>query len=433
MTVPWGGRSKRFHEVSRVPKFPTIFCEVIMAVRGGAKKVSVGRVILANNNATKRIAPGVTLVPHLGRLKCRVSCVKSCSKVRGGLVRRVGVPCCKVSSKGLEHCFSLGGFASPFHMLGKFNRTGGLLGRLGPSIIFSGNNFIAIPIMVTTNQHGVPAVVRRSSVAPKLTGGVYVPSTAGMYYGFPRAMGDLPTSGTMLANAPVHRRLLGKDGRTTHRFYNFASSGPILVIVNKDLNTTSIGRGVHGVLPRLLGRFRIVRLYNGKGVSRDLGSAGKCMRCRCVGRRLTSLFTLTSVIVSHTNTGTVYRLGTLGGPGLLVPLSTGTDHNSRVLGTHSFRHRKFDVMLRRRRVARDALLGTVHRLCRGERSCIRTVSRDDRVGSVRGVAKLVRSYMGGRWSPNCFLVFPNGPTSHPRSSIVRVVFYSVVVSNGRAH
>lgn len=351
--------------------------------------------MLANNNATKRIAPGVTLVPGLERLNCSVRCVNSCGKVRGRLVRPFKVPCRKVSSKGLHHCFDLRGFASPFHIVGNFNRTHGLVGDLGPSIVFSGNNFISIPIILTKGQYGIPIVVRRSSVAPNLTGGLTVPSTIGIYYGFPRALSTLPRKGTILANSPVHRRLLANSGSTTEGVYNFASRGPIVLMVNKDLNTMTIGRTMHTTLPRLLGRFRVVRLYKGKGISSSLGRVGNCYRFRCVGGRLHSLFTLTSIIVSHTNTGTVYRLLTLEGPGLLVPLSTHTDHNSRVLGTRSFRHRKFDLMVRRRRLAGTALLSTIRGLCRGHRRFVGTVRGSKRRSPVTAVVNLVRRTTAG--------------------------------------
>lgn len=253
-----------------------------------------------------------------------------------------------------------------------------------------------MPIILTTGRYRIPTVVRRSSVAPKLTGGVTVGNTGGIYYGFPRAVGCLPTSGTILAKSPVEHRLFDNITRGTVGLYGFPSrGGPIVLVVKKDLNSGGIGRTIHRVLPRLLGSFCIVRLYKGNGLSGGLTKVANCTRFRCTGTRLASVFTLTSVTVSETKTGSVYRLLTLRGPGVLVPLSTTTDHKSRMLGTGSFGGRNFSCIVRRRRLAGSSLLDTMGRICDGESGCGSTVTGDNRVSSVTAVVSLVGSRIGG--------------------------------------
>ncbi len=206
--------------------------------------------MFTNNNATNRVGPTLTITSCVGsgRPSTRVFCVNAPSGLRTELMPRGGCTFCPVGITNFSEDLSIGKVMRGIGTIGltmdSSTGTGGLLGRVGPSLIINANNCMDNPILGTTRSLGVGATVRRRGTFPNIAAGVLTPGTSHMVLTVNRTRGCLGLGGgPVIANGPVHRRLVGVSGRATHGVLGL-SGEPLVLSFNNSLNTGRLGRTV---------------------------------------------------------------------------------------------------------------------------------------------------------------------------------------------
>lgn len=225
----------------------------------GDLEVEDGRVgiVFTTNNANKRVGPTLTSTNRLEhhRPSTSVLFVNAGRRVRSGLMPTTNFTFGAVRVANFREGFSTGGVTGGvgalFLVVDSSERIGGVVGRFGPSIMMNFNKCIDNPIIEATYGLNMGATVRRRGTCPNIAGGTLTGAISGIVLAIGGTRRRLRYGGRpMIAKLPMEGRVVRTSERFSHTGLNISPSDVVMLSVNNDLNTGTVGRGVATLVTR---------------------------------------------------------------------------------------------------------------------------------------------------------------------------------------
>src|SRR5262249_35900313 len=137
-------------------------------------------------------------------------------------------------------------------------RSGWLVWRLHPSLLFATGGFVALPPAVAPRALGIPIVVHEQTAVPGLANRVGGRFACRIALSFPATGGDFPAERTTLTGNPLRSELVGRAREAAGRQSDLDAATPIVYVTGGSQGSHKINRTVGEVLQDLLAMCQII-------------------------------------------------------------------------------------------------------------------------------------------------------------------------------
>lgn len=203
------------------------------------------------------------------------------------------------------------------------------LGKINPDLVISFGGYLSVPVAFAASLLGVPLVIHEQTASAGLGNRVCSRLARKVFISFSSSKRYFPENKTFLIGNPLRREIFF-DGH----LFKFRNDAKTIYITGGKQGSHRINDLVAGLLPVILFNYNVIHQSGSSSVYEDLvrlseikSGLSEELRERYVvkdffGREeIGSVFARADLIIGRAGANTVYEIGALGKPALLIPIA----------------------------------------------------------------------------------------------------------------
>jgi len=235
-----------------------------------------------------------------------------------------------------------------------------LLLKLRPAGIVSFGGYLAVPTVICGWLLGIPSITHEQTIVAGYANKILSHFVKKIALTWPQSFSHYPTSKTTITGLPLRTPF------PKHRIRNSSSTSPTVYITGGKQGSHILNLAVFGAIDQLTKRYHLIHQTGASSLTDDQAIAKKF--ARHYPRRyhpfgfdsslaLTAL-TTADIVVSRAGAHTVYELGILGTPSVLIPIPW-SSHNEQALNAAYLADRGLAIVLPQQQLTPDNLVKSI--------------------------------------------------------------------------
>lgn len=200
-----------------------------------------------------------------------------------------------------------------------------LLGRTGPSAVFTTGGYLAVPLVLAARARGIPTLVWEGNVMPGRATRVIGRLATSVAVSFPPTLDAFPGR-SFISGTPI-RSFDGIEREAARRAFGVGADDRLLLVFGGSQAVARLNSAVADALPRLLEQWRVLHLCGEAGMS-DAGAAREALpeafRQRYTPEpfltdRMADALVAADLVLGRAGSSTCAELAAVGVASILVP------------------------------------------------------------------------------------------------------------------
>jgi len=216
--------------------------------------------------------------------------------------------------------------------------------KIKPDLIVSFGGYLALPVVICGWVLGVPSVTHEQTTISGLANKIIARFCKKIFVSFSSSLAYFPKNKSVLTGLPVRKEIFKKGARL------FNNSKETIYIFGGKQGSHVLNKAVFAILPQLLENFNIIHQCGSTSLFNDFNKAEQ-QKCS-VGEKkdnylvkeyffdseIGQIYNSADFVVSRAGAHTVYELGLLKKPAILIPIpwSTGNEQQKNAETLVSF-------------------------------------------------------------------------------------------------
>ena len=313
--------------------------------------------ILTGGGTAGHVTPHLALLPYVKKYFDKIYYIGSEYGMEKDIIFKTGikyfsVPCAKLSRK-----FTFKNLAIPFTLARGVKKAGEILDDLHPNVVFSKGGYVSLPVVIAAKKRKIPVVAHESDYTVGLANKISARYCEKILTSFPDTAKSLKNG--VHVGAPLRDTLFSANKKTALKEFGLDGTKPVILVTGGSSGAAAINNAVRFALDELLPKFDVLHVC-GKGNLCGINKKGY-VEIEFTDK-MESAFAAADVCVSRAGSNTVFELGSLALPMLLIPLPKGVSRGDQVLNADYFKKLNLAKVLYQENLTPKTLVKSINAL-----------------------------------------------------------------------
>lgn len=204
-----------------------------------------------------------------------------------------------------------------------------LLGRLRPTVIFSGGSFVGVPVIFAAWILRIPTVTHQQDLCPSFANRLMAPLVKKITVTFPESVKFFPKNKTVVTGNPIRASLFAGDTVRAREIFHLETGWPTVFVFGGGTGARDLNQVVIQALPELT---KFCQVIHSTGIGKNELS-GKQNNPRyhpfeLLTKEMADAYAVADLVISRAGIGAISELAALGKAVVLVPLPGHQEENA---------------------------------------------------------------------------------------------------------
>lgn len=269
--------------------------------------------------------------------------------------------------------------AIPFKLQAAKKQAKKLLDEIKPDAIFSKGGYVSLPVVKAAGN--IPVILHESDRSFGLANKMALSKCFAVCSSFP-----MKRKGVICTGSPLALSVYSGNAETARRQCGFTGSKPVLLITGGSLGAKALNDAVVRGMDVLLKKYDIIHI-TGKAFE---GTARKGYYPVQFTDRIHSFMKLADLCITRGGGNTIFELGALGVPSVIVPLPKGASRGDQVENAEYFAEKGYAVYTPQKDIESDGFMPALKSLEAQKTDIIKNLKTGQFDGADK-IAKIIRN------------------------------------------
>ncbi len=283
-------------------------------------------IVITGGGTGGHVFPALAVAEEIRRQSdVRLVWIGGTTGIERTIVRRWGMEFMGLPAGKLRRYLSVQNLADIFKTLAGIFRAIAYLRRLKPLAVFSKGGFVSVPPVLAAGLLGIPVVSHESDYDPGLATRLNARWTRRMCVAYEESRRFYPKGQAVATGNPVRAEIFTAQAVQGLEIAGFNSkdSRPVLLVVGGSLGARQLNTMVKENFEEILAQWRVIH-QRGEGEWDLHDVPGAYFSRPFFSAEYPHLLAAADVVLSRAGAGSVWEMGVLHKPGILVPLTAGS-------------------------------------------------------------------------------------------------------------
>lgn len=225
-----------------------------------------------------------------------------------------------------------------------------------PVGIVSFGGYLAVPTVISGWLLGIPAITHEQTIVAGWANKLIARFAKKIALTWPESAKHYPTSKTEVVGLPIRSKLLNRDTKSTRG---------VIYITGGKQGSHTLNQIVFDSLEGLVKTYKVIHQTGSNTVYDDFEKAQKIENVKYSAfdfdsEKAIAALKTSQIVVGRSGAHTVYELGVLGKPSVLIPIPW-VSHNEQLLNARYLEAQGLAVVLEEKNLSVDALINSIAR------------------------------------------------------------------------
>jgi UDP-N-acetylglucosamine--N-acetylmuramyl-(pentapeptide) pyrophosphoryl-undecaprenol N-acetylglucosamine transferase len=318
-------------------------------------------IVFTGGGTAGHVFPGLAIIGSLsGRWEGSIAWVGSSNGMEKDIVESEDIPFYGIRSGKLRRYFSFRNFSDIINIIAGFFMAFRLLSRLKPVALFSKGGYVSVPVVIAARILGIYTLTHESDYSPGLANRINSHFVHHILVSFEGTRNFFPPkvrNKVIVSGNPVREELSSGSRERARTRLQLSDSLPVLLVLGGSQGARQINQLIGDVNIRLYQRCYIIHQM-GKLEYQPSGN-DHYITFPFIGAELRDFFAVADIVVSRAGANTLWEIGKLGKPSVLIPLTGSATRGDQVKNAEQFAQEGAAIVLNNQDVTAENLYRTL--------------------------------------------------------------------------